>query len=124
MCSQILVVMVLLTRVIGWAPALCGLLSTIMFIPITFFLGKKLASIRKQLMLQTDARIKLCTEIVTGNLSHSPYNLTVPEQRSEVAHVQEWFSLPLGLLGSTLIQQSQIMFGNSFTCNQERDLYG
>ena len=58
--------MAMLVRVINWLPALCGLLSTIAFIPISIAMGKKLASIRKQLMLQTDARIKLCSEVVTG----------------------------------------------------------
>ena len=56
----------MLVRVVHWLPAACGLASTIALIPASIFTGRKLAAIRKQLMLQTDARIKLCSEVVTG----------------------------------------------------------
>ena len=65
-CSQILVVMAMLVRVLHWVPAACGLASTVALIPLTIFTGRRLASIRKGLMLRTDARIKLCSEVVTG----------------------------------------------------------
>lgn len=65
-CRQILVVMGMLVRVVHPIPAACGLASTIALIPFSIVTGRKLASIRKQLMQHSDARIKLCSEVVTG----------------------------------------------------------
>lgn len=61
-----MVVMGMLVRVVHFIPAAAGLASTIALIPFSIFTGRKLASIRKQLMAHTDARIKLCSEVVTG----------------------------------------------------------
>lgn len=58
--------MAMLVRVVHVIPAACGLASTVAFIPFSIYTGRKLASIRKQLMQHTDARIKLCSEVVTG----------------------------------------------------------
>lgn len=63
---QILVVMGLLVRVIHWAPALAGLAVTIALIPLSAFVGKRLAAVRRELIGFTDARVKLCTEVITG----------------------------------------------------------
>jgi hypothetical protein len=65
---QILVVMAMLVRVLNLVPAACGLASTIALIPASIYTGRKLAGIRKRLMMHTDARIKLCSEVVTGEL--------------------------------------------------------
>lgn len=61
----------MLVRVVHFIPAACGLASTIALIPVSIYTGRKLAGIRKQLMAHTDARIKLCSEVVTG-ISTSP----------------------------------------------------
>lgn len=56
----------LLMRVIGVVSAVTGLAVTVALIPLLTLLGKKLASIRKESMTLTDARVKLCTEVLTG----------------------------------------------------------
>ena len=56
----------LLVRVIHLVPALAGLGVTIALIPLTTLVGRQLAAIRKQLVGYTDARVKLCTEVITG----------------------------------------------------------
>ena len=56
----------MLVRVVHWVPAACGLASTVALIPFSVYTGRRLAGIRKQLMQHTDARIKLCSEVVTG----------------------------------------------------------
>lgn len=63
---QILVVLGLLVRVIHVWPAVAGLAVTIALIPMTTLVGRKLSTVRKRLMGYTDARVKLCTEVVTG----------------------------------------------------------
>ena len=65
-CSQILVVMGLLVRVIKWQAALAGLAATLALIPLSIAVGRALASVRKRLIGYTDARVKLCTEVITG----------------------------------------------------------
>lgn len=64
--TQILVVMGLLVRVIHWQPALAGLAATLALIPLTMVVGKALANVRRRLVGFTDARVKLCTEVITG----------------------------------------------------------
>eukprot|EP00201_Polytomella_parva_P004356 CAMPEP_0175076738 /NCGR_PEP_ID=MMETSP0052_2-20121109/22928_1 /TAXON_ID=51329 ORGANISM="Polytomella parva, Strain SAG 63-3" /NCGR_SAMPLE_ID=MMETSP0052_2 /ASSEMBLY_ACC=CAM_ASM_000194 /LENGTH=630 /DNA_ID=CAMNT_0016345979 /DNA_START=136 /DNA_END=2024 /DNA_ORIENTATION=+ len=63
---QILVVMGLLVRVMGWGPSFAGLAVTITIIPATMMSGKALAASRREQVKHTDARIKLCSEVVTG----------------------------------------------------------
>lgn len=63
---QILVVLGLLVRVIHVWPAVAGLAVTVALIPMTTLVGRKLGTVRKRLMGYTDARVKLCTEVVTG----------------------------------------------------------
>lgn len=46
-------------------PALAGLAVTIAFIPASTWLGKKIGAVRKELVKLTDARVKLCTEVIT-----------------------------------------------------------
>lgn len=64
--SQILTVMALLVRVIGAPAAFAGLGFTVAVIPLITYVGSVLAQLRKQTMALTDARVKLCTEILTG----------------------------------------------------------
>jgi len=63
---QIIVTMMLLIRVMKPWPALTGLGITIALIPINTVLGRALGKVRKELLTKTDARVKLCTEVITG----------------------------------------------------------
>jgi ATP-binding cassette, subfamily C (CFTR/MRP), member 1 len=63
---QILVVMAMLVRVITPLPALAGLAVTLLLIPASTMVGKKLARIRKNVVQCTDIRVKACTEIILG----------------------------------------------------------
>ncbi|KAJ9526631.1 hypothetical protein QJQ45_017605 [Haematococcus lacustris] len=63
---QIFVVMALLVRIMGWAPAMAGLAVTVVMIPLSTLVGKSLGTARRAMVKQTDARVKLATEIITG----------------------------------------------------------
>lgn len=63
---QILVVMAMLVRIMSWAPAFAGLSVTIVMIPTSAIVSRALGRSRKILVKNTDARVKLATEIVTG----------------------------------------------------------
>ncbi len=63
---QIAVVMAMLVRLMGWAPAMAGLVVTVVMIPLSTLLGRGLARVRRAMMTQTDARVKLASEIITG----------------------------------------------------------
>ncbi|KAL4446696.1 hypothetical protein ABPG77_007940 [Micractinium sp. CCAP 211/92] len=63
---QILVVMALLVRIIHLVPALAGLGATLALIPLSTLVGRAMAAVRKELVAYTDARVKLCTEVITG----------------------------------------------------------
>lgn len=63
---QILVVMGLLVRIIHLVPALAGLAATLALIPLSTLVGRAMAAVRKELVGYTDARVKLCTEVITG----------------------------------------------------------
>ncbi|PSC76242.1 multidrug resistance-associated 1 isoform X1 [Micractinium conductrix] len=63
---QILVVMGLLVRVIHLLPALAGLGATLALIPLSAVVGKLMASVRREMVGHTDARVKLATEVITG----------------------------------------------------------
>lgn len=69
LCScgvQILVVMVLLMRIIHVFPALAGLTVTIILVPITTVVSRRLRKVRAALIKCTDDRVKLVTEVITG----------------------------------------------------------
>lgn len=65
---QIIVVCALLVQVMGMWPALAGLLTTLVLMPASSFLGRRLAKARKAIVGHTDARIKLTTEVLTAFL--------------------------------------------------------
>lgn len=69
---QILSIMAMLVKVLGWLPAFAGLLVTILIIPMNAFLGKYLVQFRKIQMGHTDGRVKLITEVITGELDLAP----------------------------------------------------
>lgn len=65
-CVQILVVMGLLMRIIHVVPALAGLSVTIVLVPITTVVSRRLSKVRRALIKCTDDRVKLVTEVITG----------------------------------------------------------
>ena len=66
MWTQITVIVLLLARLVRWQPALAGLGATTVLVPLTAAITRKAAAVRKRLVERTDARVKLCTETVTG----------------------------------------------------------
>lgn len=56
----------LLVRIMHWAPAMAGLAITVVMIPLSTLIGKALGKARREMVKQTDARVKLATEIITG----------------------------------------------------------
>ena len=64
---QILVVMGLLMRIIHVVPALAGLSVTVVLVPITTVVSRRLSKVRRALIKCTDDRVKLVTEVITGN---------------------------------------------------------
>lgn len=68
---QILVVMGLLMRIIHVVPALAGLSVTIVLVPITTVVSRRLSKVRRALIKCTDDRVKLVTEVITGNAQRS-----------------------------------------------------
>ncbi|PRW33949.1 ABC transporter isoform A [Chlorella sorokiniana] len=85
---QILVVMGLLVRIIHWAPALAGLGVTIALIPISALVGRQLAAVRRALVGFTDARVKLCTEVITGIKAIKLYSYEGPYVE-RITHLRE-----------------------------------
>ena len=72
MFAQITVIVLLLARLVHWQPALAGLGATTVLVPLTAAITRKAAAVRKRLVERTDARVKLCTETVTGAQLGSP----------------------------------------------------
>lgn len=63
---QIFLVLFRLIDILGWVPAMGGLIVIVALIPVTTFIGKTLAKMRKDQMKLTDARVKATSEVVTG----------------------------------------------------------
>jgi len=63
---QIVIIMIMLTRLLHVVPALAGLGVTIVMVPMGAVLGKKLARLRKELVKRTDERIKCVSEVLSG----------------------------------------------------------
>ena len=58
--------MLLLMRIIHLVPALAGLAVTIILVPITTVVSRRLKKVRAALIKCTDDRVKLVTEVITG----------------------------------------------------------
>eukprot|EP00191_Tetraselmis_sp_GSL018_P016990 CAMPEP_0177592954 /NCGR_PEP_ID=MMETSP0419_2-20121207/8848_1 /TAXON_ID=582737 /ORGANISM="Tetraselmis sp., Strain GSL018" /LENGTH=334 /DNA_ID=CAMNT_0019083881 /DNA_START=35 /DNA_END=1035 /DNA_ORIENTATION=- len=63
---QIIVVMAMLINVMNLWPAVAGFVVTVALIPLNMIIGRFLGRIRRTLVGKTDARIKLCTEVIMG----------------------------------------------------------
>ena len=63
---QILSVMAMLIRILHVLPALAGLAVTVLLIPLSSLVARRLGHIRKRIVKLTDARIKLSSEVILG----------------------------------------------------------
>jgi ATP-binding cassette subfamily C (CFTR/MRP) protein 1 len=63
---QILMVMAMLIRVLSFWPAFVGLMVTVGLIPLSSFVARALARVRKKIVGLTDARVKLSSEVILG----------------------------------------------------------
>ena len=63
---KILVVMLLLVRILHWVPAMAGLGMTLALIPVSAVVGERLGKLRRVIMLHSDARIRLVSEVLAG----------------------------------------------------------
>ncbi|CAG9462430.1 unnamed protein product [Pedinophyceae sp. YPF-701] len=75
---QIILIMVLLFRIMKPVPAIAGLLTTLLLIPINIVVGKKMFKIRRALIGFTDRRIRLITEVITGIKAIKLYAWEIP----------------------------------------------
>ena len=64
--AQLAVFMLLLSRLVGWWAALAALGTTISVMPVSAWFGGRQSASRARLIGLTDARVKLCSEAVSG----------------------------------------------------------
>ncbi|KAK9823485.1 hypothetical protein WJX72_003089 [[Myrmecia] bisecta] len=64
--AQVLANLAILMSIMGWAPALAGLLVTIALTPVMGLFSRKMLKIRKEVIHRTDARMELLTEVILG----------------------------------------------------------
>lgn len=62
-------VLVLLTLVLGFAPAASGLSCVLLLVPLEWFISKHRANLRINALRLTDKRINFMSELVSGNLA-------------------------------------------------------
>jgi len=111
---QILAVMALLVRIIHFIPAMVGLAVTVALIPLSALVAKALARIRKKVVALTDARVKLCSEVITGIKAiklyawEAPYKQRILELREkELAEIRK--SALIGTWNNILWQGGPIL---------------
>ena len=63
---QIFLILFRLVDILGWLPAVGGSSVILGLIPLTTYIGKMAAKMRKDQMTYTDARVKATSELVTG----------------------------------------------------------
>ena len=90
--AQITVIVLLLARLVHWQPALAGLGATTVLVPLTAAITRKAAAVRKRLVERTDARVKLCTETVTGPSLELPGFVAAEARPREAAYAE--FDIP------------------------------
>ena len=64
---QIVIILLLLSRLVGWHASIGGFLTSVLLIPAASALMKRVGTVRQRLAPLTDARVKLCSEIVAGD---------------------------------------------------------
>ncbi|KAK9823545.1 hypothetical protein WJX72_003616 [[Myrmecia] bisecta] len=111
---QIFVVMGLLVRIVHFLPAMAGLSVTVALIPISTLVGRQLVKIRKELVKRTDARVKLCTEVITGIKAIKLYAWEMPYvQRIEALREEEvaqiWKTGIIGIFNSMIFFSGPIL---------------
>lgn len=60
-------------RIIHVVPALAGLSVTVVLVPITTVVSRRLSRVRRALIKCTDDRVKLVTEVITGKCTSLGY---------------------------------------------------
>ena len=110
---QIVVIMGMLVRVIGWAPALAGFLTTCGLIPVTGWLGKKLGAVRRAVVKHTDARVRTTTEVILGIKAIKLYAWEGPwtDRLNELRETELW-----QILRSSLLQACSTMLFLGVRC--------
>ena len=63
---QVVVTMLLLVSVLSWAPALAGIVTMLVLVPVTGLISRRLVHVRHSLLRASDARLKLTTEVLLG----------------------------------------------------------
>lgn len=63
---QVIVIIYALHNIVGLWPALAGLTTTILLVPLNTITGKIVHRLRKELIAKTDVRVKIMTEIING----------------------------------------------------------
>jgi len=63
---QILTVMAMLIRILHVLPAVAGLAVTVLLIPLSSLVARRLGQIRKRIVKLTDERVKLSSEVILG----------------------------------------------------------
>ena len=63
---QIIVILLLLSRLVGWHASVGGFLASILLVPASAALMRRIATVRRRLVALSDTRVKLCSEIVSG----------------------------------------------------------
>ncbi len=67
--ALIMVVLLLLSRLVGWHASIGGFLASVLLVPASAALMRRIATVRRRLVALSDARVKLCSEIVSGENS-------------------------------------------------------
>jgi hypothetical protein len=65
---QIAIILLLLSRLVGWQASIGGFVTSLLLVPVSAAVMKRVASVRQRLAPLTDARVKLCSEIVAGDV--------------------------------------------------------
>ena len=73
-----LICMLLLAQDVGWGPAMLGLLTVCLLIPLQSYIGNVVGRRRRKMMVNTDERVKLSNEILGAIRAIKFYNWELP----------------------------------------------
>ena len=65
---QIAIILLLLSRLVGWQASIGGFVTSLLLVPVSAAVMKRVASVKQRLAPLTDKRVKLCSEIVAGDI--------------------------------------------------------